>query len=300
MSCSRTNNGTESSVRAAAADSHARRHAPVRARRRTSHTVATEHAHDRFQIYSYILSGSLQHEDSMGNVEVVTRGDVQLTRSGRGISHSEHNASDADVAHLLQIWIAPPTRDLDPSYDTKRFDDDAKRNRLCLIVSPDGAEGSLRLDQDARMWASLLGAAGVGGGGDGSAVPVLRHTYAAGRAGYVHVPMTPGSCGLLVNGKVWLKPGDGAYVERGGHGKTRASSTTDDVRGDTTFVAITDGVEGSACEFVLFDIPAPKREAPLGRQQLDEQQSRRKERKAERAPPRGRMGGGARGVAPRT
>jgi len=94
------------------------------------------HSHSKYEIWSYVVSGELKHKDSMGNLEIIKRGDVQFTSSGTGISHSEFNNSDKDPVHFLQIW-ASPNRISKPEYQTGHFTDAQKRNKLCLIVSPE-------------------------------------------------------------------------------------------------------------------------------------------------------------------
>jgi redox-sensitive bicupin YhaK (pirin superfamily) len=114
------------------------------------------HAHRDMEIITYILAGQLRHRDSMGTGSVIERGDAQRMSAGTGVMHSEVNASAEVPVHLLQIWIVPAERDLSPEYEQKSFPDEEKRNKLRLIVSPDGADGSVRIHQDARIYASLL------------------------------------------------------------------------------------------------------------------------------------------------
>jgi quercetin 2,3-dioxygenase len=114
------------------------------------------HGHRDMEIISYVLEGALAHKDSMGNGSVIRPGDVQRMSAGTGVRHSEFNASDRDLVHFLQIWIEPAERGIAPGYEEKRFDAASKRGRLRLIASPDGAEGSVRIHQDARLYATLL------------------------------------------------------------------------------------------------------------------------------------------------
>jgi redox-sensitive bicupin YhaK (pirin superfamily) len=116
------------------------------------------HGHRDMEIISYVLEGGLAHRDSMGNGSVIRPGDVQRMSAGTGVRHSEFNASDRDPVHFLQIWIEPSVRGVPPSYEEKRFDEASKRGRLRLIASPDGAEGSVTIQQDAKLYAALLGA----------------------------------------------------------------------------------------------------------------------------------------------
>ena len=134
------------------------------------------HGHRDMEIISYVLDGGLAHKDSMGNGSVIRPGDVQRMSAGTGVRHSEYNASQVDPVHFLQIWIEPATRGIAPSYEEKRFDADSKRGRLRLIASPDGAEGSVTIHQDARLYASIL---------DGE--DRVEHGVLPGRRAYVHV-----------------------------------------------------------------------------------------------------------------
>ena len=134
------------------------------------------HSHRDMEIISYVLEGGLAHSDSMGNGSVIRPGDVQRMSAGTGVSHSEYNASDRDPVHFLQIWIEPRVRGAAPGYEEKRFDPASKRGQLRLIASPDGREGSVTLNQDARLYAALV---------DGA--EVVEHAPQAGRRTYVHV-----------------------------------------------------------------------------------------------------------------
>src|SRR6201995_3505490 len=109
------------------------------------------HGHRDMEIISYVLSGELAHKDSMGNGSTIKPGDVQRMSAGTGVQHSEFNPSAQNPVHFLQIWIQPNRRGLDPSYEEKRFSADEKRGKLRLIVSPDAAQGSLAINQDARL-----------------------------------------------------------------------------------------------------------------------------------------------------
>jgi len=134
------------------------------------------HGHRDMEIISYVLEGGLAHQDSIGNGSVIRPGDVQRMSAGTGVMHSEFNASDKEGVHFLQIWIEPSRRGIAPGYEEKRFEADSKRGRLRLIASPDGADGSVTIHQDARLYASLL---------DGD--DRVEHEVAEGRRIYVHV-----------------------------------------------------------------------------------------------------------------
>lgn len=114
------------------------------------------HPHRDMEIISYVLSGRLGHQDSMGNGSVIVPGDVQRMSAGTGVFHSEMNASGKEPVHFLQIWIRPERNGIAPGYEQKSFPDEEKRGRLRLVVSRDGAEGSVRIHQDARLYAGLF------------------------------------------------------------------------------------------------------------------------------------------------
>jgi redox-sensitive bicupin YhaK (pirin superfamily) len=134
------------------------------------------HGHRDMEIISYVLEGALAHQDSMGNGSTIVPGDVQRMSAGSGVRHSEYNHDKAGTTHFLQIWIEPGVTGIAPTYEQKHFDAAAKRGRLRLIASPDGADGSVRIHQDARVYAALL---------DGAERAV--HPLAPGRRAYVHV-----------------------------------------------------------------------------------------------------------------
>jgi hypothetical protein len=114
------------------------------------------HPHRDMEIISYVLDGELGHKDSMGNGSVIRPGDVQRMSAGTGVSHSEHNASKAQPVHFLQIWIVPDRRGHAPGYEQKAFPIDERRGRLRLVASPDGADGSVTIHQDARLHVANL------------------------------------------------------------------------------------------------------------------------------------------------
>ena len=114
------------------------------------------HPHRDMEIITYVLDGALEHKDSMGNGSIIRPGDGQRMSAGTGVRHSEANASKADAAHLLQIWILPDRRGHEPGYEQKAFPEAEKRGKLCLIASPDGQDGSVTIHQDARLYVSLL------------------------------------------------------------------------------------------------------------------------------------------------
>src|SRR3989440_12199467 len=111
------------------------------------------HSHRDMEIITYILSGALEHRDSMGNGSVIRPGDVQRMSAGTGVAHSEFNPSETEGVHLLQIWIMPRARNLPPSYEQKAFSEDERRGRLRLVASTDGRDGSVTIQQDTSVYA---------------------------------------------------------------------------------------------------------------------------------------------------
>jgi len=155
------------------------------------------HDHKDMEIVSYVLSGALEHKDSMGNGSVIRPGDVQRMSAGTGVQHSEHNASQDQEVHFLQIWLLPNRTSVEPGYAQKHFPRDVRRGRLVLLVSPDGRYGSLSAHQDALLYGTLLAV--------GQAV---EHPLETGRQAYLHVARGT----VTINGKV-LSDGDGAHIE---------------------------------------------------------------------------------------
>lgn len=119
------------------------------------------HAHQEVEILSYVLEGELTHRDSMGNGSTIRSGSVQRISAGRGIRHSEFNPSATEPVRFLQIWLEPDTYGLDPSYAERSVSVEEKRGRLCLIASKDGDHGSIRIQQDARIYTALVSEDGV-------------------------------------------------------------------------------------------------------------------------------------------
>ena len=134
------------------------------------------HGHRDMEIISYVISGALGHRDSMGNSATIVPGEVQRMSAGTGVTHSEYNVNASGLTHFLQIWIIPDRQGIAPGYEQKAYPAEEKRGRLRLVASPDGADGSVRLHQDARLYAGLFD-------GDERATLAL----APGRLGYVHV-----------------------------------------------------------------------------------------------------------------
>lgn len=114
------------------------------------------HPHDNMEIVTYVLEGALEHRDSMGNGEILRPGEFQRMSAGTGITHSEFNPSDSEPVHLYQIWLFPAVRNSAPSYEQKRFEPDTRINQLKLVASPNGESGSLRIQQDVRIYLADL------------------------------------------------------------------------------------------------------------------------------------------------
>ena len=154
------------------------------------------HSHRDMEIITYILSGALEHRDSMGNGSVIRPGDVQRMSAGTGVAHSEYNPSESEGVHLLQIWIMPRERNLPPGYEQKAFTEDDRRGRWRLVASPDGRDGSVTIQQDARLYATIA-----------DANSTIEHSLDANRYGWAQVAR-----GTVSINDVELKQGDGAAL----------------------------------------------------------------------------------------
>jgi redox-sensitive bicupin YhaK (pirin superfamily) len=154
------------------------------------------HAHRDMEIISYVLEGALEHKDSLGSGSVLRYGDVQRMSAGSGIMHSEFNHSREEPVHFLQIWIMPDVEAIPPEYEEKHIDAGAKKGRLKLIASKHGSDGSVKIHQDANVYAAVL---------DGA--DAATHVLAPKRGAFVQVAR--GS--VDVNG-VRLEAGDGAKI----------------------------------------------------------------------------------------
>lgn len=155
-----------------------------------------QHPHRDMEIFSYVLEGALEHKDTLGTGSVIRPGDVQLMSAGSGVAHSEFNHSKSEQVHFLQIWIVPNVAGAQPTYQQEHFSPEQKRGRLKLIISPEGSDGSLKVRQDARVYAGLF---------DGNETANLE--LAANRHAYVHVAR--GS--VVLNGER-LGEGDGVRL----------------------------------------------------------------------------------------
>jgi redox-sensitive bicupin YhaK (pirin superfamily) len=153
------------------------------------------HGHRDMEIITLVMSGQLAHQDSMGNGSVIRRGDVQRMTAGTGVQHSEMNPSPDEPVHLFQIWILPERHGLTPGYEQQTVSDEQRRNRLKLVASRDGRDGSVTIHQDATLYSALLDDASV------------THTLGDGRYGWIQVA----AGGVDING-MRLDAGDGAAI----------------------------------------------------------------------------------------
>jgi len=158
------------------------------------------HPHRDMEIVSYVLSGALQHKDSMGTGSVIRPGDVQRMSAGTGVTHSEFNASPSEQVHFLQIWLLPDQPGYPPSYAQKHFTEAERQNQLRLVASNDGRDASLTIHQDASLFAGLL-----------DPEQSVSHDLKAGRFAWLHVARGK----VEVNGQL-LSAGDAGAFEQGG------------------------------------------------------------------------------------
>ncbi|OZI41236.1 quercetin 2,3-dioxygenase [Bordetella genomosp. 5] len=176
------------------------------------------HGHRDMEIITYVLDGAVAHKDSMGTGSTVRPGDVQRMSAGRGVLHSEFNPQPDAGTHMLQIWIQPDVTGIEPEYDQKSYSAEDKRGKLVQVISPDGADGSMRIHQDARLYAGLF---------DGAETAELP--LAAGRKAWVHLARG----NVTVNGQV-LQAGDAVALD--GEASVRIE-------------------HGDAAEVLVFDLP---------------------------------------------
>ncbi|HEX2032961.1 MAG TPA: pirin family protein [Chloroflexota bacterium] len=154
------------------------------------------HPHENMEILTYVLEGALEHQDTMGFRAVLRPGEVQVISAGTGMAHGEFNPSQNETVHFLQIWIVPREQGGDPAYQQEAYPIETRRNRLCLVGSPDGRDGSTTIRQDVMVYATVL---------------EPQHTVsldlAVGRYGWVHVA----TGAIELNGQL-LEDGDGAAI----------------------------------------------------------------------------------------
>jgi hypothetical protein len=115
-----------------------------------------KHGHRNMEIISYVLSGELAHQDSIGNIESIPPGDVQRMSAGSGVTHSEFNHAKDQTTHFLQIWIEPNVTEIEPSYEQKTIPAIEKDGQLRLIASPEGKDGAVKIHADAKVYAGLF------------------------------------------------------------------------------------------------------------------------------------------------
>ena len=154
------------------------------------------HSHENMEIISYVISGALEHKDSMGNGSVIRPGDVQRMSAGTGVQHSEFNHSEDEPVHFLQIWVLPDSNGLQPAYQERHFSPERRRNQLRLVASREGRDESLTVHQDVDLYASLL-----------SAGNTLTHVFGTDRNGWIQLVH-----GRLTIGDQVLAAGDGAAI----------------------------------------------------------------------------------------
>lgn len=154
------------------------------------------HSHRDMEIVTYVVSGELAHKDSTGGSEVLRPHEVQRMTAGRGIQHSEFNPSKTESVHLLQIWILPEKKDLEPGYEQTYFAPEEKQGKLRLVASRGGDDNSVKINQDVRLYASILAASDT-----------ISHRLAENRHAWIQI--VKGS--LALNGEN-LKAGDGAAI----------------------------------------------------------------------------------------
>ena len=158
------------------------------------------HPHENMEIISYVVDGALEHEDSMGNGSIIRPNDVQRMSAGTGVTHSEYNPQKDALVRFLQIWIEPNEKGVKPGYEQKTYTLEEKTNRLRLVASPDGAEGSVSIHQDARIYSTILD----------PGAEVVKQTDAR-RHIWVQVV-----CGKVDLNGYALEIGDGAAIENAG------------------------------------------------------------------------------------
>jgi len=154
------------------------------------------HPHNDMEIVTYVLSGALQHKDSMGNGSVLKAGSLQRMSAGTGVTHSEFNASKDEPVHLYQIWLLPEKEGIEPSYEERTFSPDGKVGRWQLIASRDGRDGSMTINQDASLSLAALKA--------GESLP---YTLTAGRHAWIQVVR-----GIVLVNDIELETSDAAAV----------------------------------------------------------------------------------------
>lgn len=167
------------------------------------------HPHKDMEIVTYPISGAIEHKDSMGNGTVIKAGEVQRMTAGSGVQHSEYNHSKSEELHLLQIWMFPEQKDLEPGYEQTMFTREDKLDRLCLVASRDGRNGSVTVHQHVDLYASILQVN-------------TKIEHAIGDAHKIFVQVISGE--IVVNGQA-VSAGDGLQIT--GEGKLGISSKSE-------------------------------------------------------------------------
>lgn len=175
------------------------------------------HSHRNMEIISYVLSGELAHQDSMGNVKGIPPGDIQRMSAGRGVTHSEFNHAQGQQTHFLQIWIEPNVTEIEPDYEQKKIPAQAKNGVLSLVASPDGGENVVKIFADAKLYAGLF---------DGDQKASI--SIPEGRKAYIHLIRGK----LVVNGQL-LNSGDALLAQ------------------DESLIEVS---QGSQAEVLIFDL----------------------------------------------
>jgi redox-sensitive bicupin YhaK (pirin superfamily) len=170
-----------------------------------------KHGHRNMEIISYVLSGELAHEDSMGNIKGIPPGDVQRMSAGTGVTHSEFNHAKDQTTHFLQIWLEPNVMEIPPSYEQKSIPPSEKQNKLCLIASPDGFGSAIKIHADARVYAGLFD----GHQSQKLDLDLQRKAYVHLIRGSLHVNdiLLSGGDALLIENESSLIIGDGKDAE---------------------------------------------------------------------------------------
>jgi len=162
------------------------------------------HSHSEAEIFSYIVDGELEHKDSMGHREILHRGEIQFTSAGTGLQHSEYNIHPSLWVHFIQIWVKPNQSNLKPSYTTKKWSDEQKLNKLCLLIDDiqNSNENTIAIHASLSMFATIL-----------EENKSVKHIFKR-RKGYLHLIMRNGenTSKIRLNGNLVLEEGDGAFI----------------------------------------------------------------------------------------
>ncbi|HEV3218367.1 MAG TPA: pirin family protein [Candidatus Acidoferrales bacterium] len=191
------------------------------------------HPHKEMEIVTYVMEGELEHRDSMGNTGRISPGEIQRMSAGTGLRHSEYNASDSKPVHFVQLWIIPAVAGLKPSWEQKKYSEEARTGKLLAIAVPEnrtgeGVNGAVRIHQDATIYTSLLP--------PGQSV---KHTLAPGRRAYI----------FMIKGELNLQTKNGAAKE-----PVISLAARDQARvTDASSLELTGGA--TRPDFLLLDLP---------------------------------------------